>query len=296
MSRARRYLIPAAAVVAAILIIVWGKWGFTGVAPASRAAVSNKGVTVHFLDVGQGDSEFIELPGGKCMLIDASLGGYGQEIADIIKSLGYSRVDYIVVTHPHADHIGGMAEVISEMDTGEIYMPYAVTSTQIYEDFIQMVSDMGLEINSASAGREIYSSSDLEIGFLAPSGDSYNELNNYSAVVKLTYGENSFLFTGDAEFESEQEMLADFSDELNADVLKVAHHGSSSSSGSDFLAAVSPKYAVISCGEGNSYGHPHSETLRALNDCGADVYRTDEMGTITVGCDGTDGYSITYGD
>lgn len=289
---------PIPAIIVLLLIII----------PSVFSAVNNQqdkdkptllanngdNIVVHFLDVGQGDSEFIELPDGKCMLIDASTSEYGAAIAQTVSDYGYSTIDYVVATHPHADHIGGMTKVVQSFDIGEIYMPRASTNTKTFENLLTAISDKGMSINTAKAGVEIYSDSSLKMEFLAPVSDSYDDLNNYSAVLKITYGSNSFLFTGDAEDISENEML-DYNDSaLSSDVLKVGHHGSDSSSTAEFLNDVQPEYAVISCGKGNSYGHPHSEAMDRLNDIVAQIYRTDEQGTITVVCDGNGGFDVQY--
>lgn len=288
---------PIPAVIVLLLIIIPSVFSVlnnqtNGDKTVDKPVVNGDSIAVHFLDIGQGDSEFIELPDGRCMLIDASTSEYSQTIIDDINNYGYSAIDYVVATHPHADHIGGLSEVIDSFDIGEIYMPKAAATSKTFEDLLNTISDKGLEINTAKAGVEIYSDSELTIEMLAPINTDYKDLNNYSAVVKISYGSNSFLFTGDAEDVSEEEMLAENYSLLSADVLKVGHHGSSSSSTDDFLAAVSPKYAVISCGAGNSYGHPHNEALERLYDVGAEIYRTDESGTITIICDGNNEFNV----
>lgn len=254
----------------------------SSVLSSSSDLTNSSPVTVHFLDAGQGDSIFTELPDGKTMLIDASTSDCGENIAKYIKNKGYDKVDYLVATHPHADHIGGMTEVVNELDIGVIYMPKASATTKTYKNLLNAIKDKGKKINTAKAGVEMFSYGDVSANILAPNSDEYDEINNYSAVVKLNCGEKSFLFMGDAEKESENEITSD----LSADVLKVGHHGSSSSTSQKFLNKVSPEIAVISCGKDNSYGHPHEETLSALENAGVQVYRTDEMGTITVKTDG----------
>lgn len=260
--------------------------------PANNVNSNSGNLVVHFLDVGQGDSEFIELPDGKCMLIDAGTSEYSQTVIENINSYGYSLIDYVVATHPHADHIGGMSEVINSFEIGEIYMPKVSTSTRTFENLLTAISDKGLSINTARAGVKVYSGSILEIEFLAPVSSNYDDLNNSSAVLKISYGSNSYLFMGDAEELSEKEMIKNNHTLLDADVLKVGHHGSDSSSTYEFLSAVSPKYAVISCGVDNSYGHPHRETVDKLNKAGAEIYRTDEQGNITITCDGSGGFDV----
>ena len=240
-------------------------------------------LTVHFLDVGQGDSEFIVLPDGKTMLIDAGESDYGNTVVNYIKNLGYSKIDYLVATHPHADHIGGMTKVIQSFSIGAIYMPNATTTTQTYIDLLTVIKNAGLTITTAKAGVSIFNSNGVSVNIIAPNSASYDDLNNYSAVVKITYNSNSFLFMGDAEELSENEITAD----VNADVLKVGHHGSTSSTGQTFLNKVSPKYAVISVGADNDYGHPAQITLDKLSSAGATIYRTDKDGTIVFKSDGT---------
>ena len=240
-------------------------------------------LAVNFLDVGQGDSEFIQLPDGKCMLIDAGISESAGKIASKISELGYEKIDYLIATHPHADHIGGMKRIVENFEIGEIYMPKASTNTKTFENLLQAISDKGLSINTAKAGKVLYESDDLKIEFLAPISDSYKDLNNYSAVIRLQYGNNVFLFTGDAEELAEGEILSTYSKSvLKADVLKVGHHGSSTASSADFINTVLPKYAVIELGEDNSYNHPHKEAINNLNAVGAEILRTDLNGTITI--------------
>lgn len=268
-------------IISAILIIVI-TFCISGCSVEIKLTDNSDNVRVHFLDVGQGDSIFIELTDGKSMLIDASTAEYGEGIADYIKDNGYSKIDYLVATHPHADHIGGMQDVVEQLEIGEIYMPKASSTTKIYKNLLKAIKAKGNKINTAKAGNTIYSDSSLGIDILAPNSDSYEEINDYSVVIKLVYGSKSFLFTGDAEKLSENEITAD----VSADVLKVGHHGSSTSSSDKFIKRVNPEYAVISCGEGNSYGHPHKETIKTLNKYDVEIFRTDTMGTIIAQTDG----------
>ncbi|MEA4895137.1 MAG: MBL fold metallo-hydrolase [Oscillospiraceae bacterium] len=239
---------------------------------------------VHFIDVGQGDSEFIELPSGKTMLIDAGESEYGNTVVNYIKNLGYSKIDYLVATHPHADHIGGMAKVVQSFSIGSIYMPFATTTTQTYSYLLSAIKSAGLTVTTAKAGVNMFNSNGLTADIIAPVGTGYDDLNNYSAVIKLTYKNNFFLFMGDAEELSEKEITTS----VKADVLKVGHHGSNSSTGQAFLGKVNPKYAVISVGEGNDYGHPAQTTLDKLSSIGATTYRTDKNGTVIFKSNGTD--------
>ena len=238
---------------------------------------------VSYIDVGQGDAIFIELPNGESMLIDAGNSSDSSEIINYIQGEGFGKIDYLVVTHPHDDHIGGMPQVVSTLDIKSIYMPKVSHTTNVFSNLLDAIESKGLKINTAKAGVSILNDGNLRVDILAPVGDSYSDLNDYSVVIKVVYGDNSFLFMGDAEKLSEGQITAD----VNADVLKVGHHGSDYSSGQSFLNLVSPSYAVISAGEGNQYGHPNSETINALLGVGSKVYRTDLDGTIVFVSDGT---------
>lgn len=261
-------------------------------APAVKVNNSSETLTVHYFDVGQGDSEFIEFPNGECMLIDAGTADCGEDIVDEIEQLGYDSIDYLVATHPHADHIGGMQFVIESLDVENIYMPRALTDTRTYENLLSAISKSGLKISTAKAGKTIVDDSGLKAEFLSPVSESYEELNNYSCVMKLTYEGSSFLFTGDAEKEVEEELVSLSCSTLDCDVLKAGHHGSRYSSTNDFLRAVSPDIAVISCGRGNTYNHPHTQALDRLNKAGAQIYRTDELGEIIITTSGDGNYEV----
>lgn len=259
----------------------------------SESAVddSEKGtLNVHFLDVGQGDSIFIELPDKKTMLIDAGENYHGEGIKEYIGYCGYSKIDYLVATHPHADHIGSMSYIVRNMDVGAVYMPKVAANTKTFENLLESISDKGLKVTSAKAGLTIADESDYKIDVVAPVTVDESNLNNSSAVIKLSYKNNSFLFTGDAE----KEELETITDDISADVLKVGHHGSKTSTTEEFLKSVNPAYAVISVGEGNEYGHPHSSTLKLLGEFNCKVFRTDADKTIVLTSDG-DKITADYG-
>ena len=243
---------------------------------------NTKDIRVHYLDVGQADSIFIELGNGQTMLIDAGNPGDGGDIVSYIRNLQYSKLDYVVATHPHADHIGGMAEVLNSFTIGDMYMPRQPHTSKTFENLIDTIEQKSIRLHTAKAGVNIVQGDPLQISILAPFSESDSNFNNCSAVVKLKYGETLFLFMGDAEQEIEAKLL---NADIDADVLKVGHHGSHSSSSARFIQKVSPAHAIISCGEGNSYGHPHSETLATLNQNGVTTYRTDEIGTVIVSAD-----------
>ena len=248
----------------------------------STTKTSKDILTVHFLDVGQGDSIFIELPTKQTILIDAGEKKYSKSIIDYINNCGYSKIDYVIATHPHSDHIGGLANVINAFEIDKIYMTNALSTTVTYENLLTTIQNKGKKMTRAKAGVEVINSENLKAEFVAPVSDEYKDLNNYSAVLKLSYFDNSFLFTGDAEELSENEITAN----IDVYVLKVGHHGSAYSTSSDFLQKVTPQYAVISVGEDNDYGHPHSETLSRLDEYSVKYFRTDLQGTIIFTCDG----------
>lgn len=247
------------------------------------ALVGDEGeLRVSFIDVGQGDSEFIELPNGETLLIDAGTNETGADVVNYIESLGYSSIDYVVGTHPHEDHIGGLDDVIRTFDVESVYMPKVTADTKTFEDVLDAVDEKGLTINTAKAGVTLVDGDGLSVKMLAPVLDEYDNTNDYSAVIRIVYDDTSFIFMGDAEQYAEDLITGD----VDSDVLKVGHHGSSTSTGEAFLERVSPSYAVISCGLGNSYGHPHTETIEKLG--GIHVFRTDEMGTIVATSDGSE--------
>lgn len=242
-------------------------------------------LTVSFLDVGQGDSTFIRFPNGKTALIDAGDAGAAQTITQHIQNSSAQKIDYLIATHPHADHIGGMQQVVEQFEIGEIYMPRVSHNSKTYERLLLAIQNKGLTIHTACAGVAIEIEPNITLSFVAPCSKSYEDKNNYSAVVRLLYDNTSFLFTGDAEALSEQEMISSGAP-LTANVLKVGHHGSKTSTDTIFLQTVQPQYAVISAGAENSYGHPHQVTLKKLAKIGATIFRTDVNGTITAVSDG----------
>ena len=267
---------------------------------SATPALSENLLVAEFLDVDQADCELIFLPDNKVLLIDAGNRGDGEEIVDYLRNKGITKIDYLVATHPHADHIGGMSDVVDSFEIGQIFAPKVasddVPTSKTYEEFLTSVQKKGLKLKAAKAGATLFEGADYKAECLAPNSEKYNELNDYSVVIKLSYGIHSFLLTGDAEALSEGEILnAGFN--VDCDVLKVGHHGSSSSSSDAFLQAATPKYAVISCGTDNDYGHPHDETVDKLQNFEGikKVVRTDLDNTIIFTADGKteDGLKFT---
>jgi DNA internalization-related competence protein ComEC/Rec2 len=240
---------------------------------------------VHFIDVGQGDSILVQSPNNKNMLIDAGDNDSGNTVVSYLKEQGVEKIDILIGTHPDSDHIGGMDRVIDSFDMGTVYMPKISKSTKTFSDVMKELKRKKLKIDKPVAGEDIDFDPAMEVKILAPNSVQYDDTNNYSIVLKVSYGKTSFLLTGDAEDISEEEMLKKGYD-LKANVLKVGHHASKSSTTPEFLRAVSPKYAVISVGKGNKYGHPHKKTMKKFKDGNIEVYRTDKDGTLIFESDG----------
>lgn len=239
---------------------------------------------VHYIDVGQGDATLIKC-GSHAMLIDGGNNNKGTTVQLYLKKQGVESLDYVIGTHPDADHIGGLDVIVYKYNCEKVIMPDYEKDTRTYQELVDVIHDKNMKITYPVVGEQ-YALGEAKFTIIAPNSNSYGgNANDYSVAILLEYGKNRFLFTGDAEEASETEMLSN-GIELSADVYKVAHHGSRSASTQEFLNAVRPKYAVISCGEGNSYGHPHAEVLNRLRSMGVEVFRTDEQGSIIASSDG----------
>lgn len=227
---------------------------------------------VYCLDVGQGDSILIT-NNNKTMLIDASTNEMGSRVVKYLNNLGIKKIDYLVGTHPHEDHIGGLDNVIKNFDIGTIYMPNVVATTKTFEEVIDAISAKKLKVTSPKTGDKFtVGNAECEVMSIRNDKDDYN---NCSIVIKMDFNNVSYLFTGDAE-----ESVESSRKWPHVDVLKVGHHGSNTSSSKNFLEQIKPEVALISVGQGNTYGHPTQATLKRLSNIGAKIYRTDENGTI----------------
>lgn len=249
-----------------------------------KAAPKDAGsLEVHYLDIGQGDATLI-LSDGHAMLIDAGNNSKGTAVWNYLKKQGVEKLDYVIGTHPDADHIGGLDVVIYKFDCGKVLLPDFSKDTKTYEEVEDTLKAKKYQAVHPKVS-DRYSLGDASFTVVAPGGKTYDSANDYSIAVRLEHGKNHFLFVGDAEEESEQEMLKS-KQKLSSDVYKVSHHGSRTGTSEEFLKAVSPQYAVISCGEDNSYGHPHAEVMNLLRREWIKVFRTDEQGTIVAVSDG----------
>ncbi|EHK2355762.1 ComEC/Rec2 family competence protein [Clostridium perfringens] len=250
----------------------------------SSAESEYSGMSVTYLNVGQGDSELIQVNGIN-MLIDAGTNAGANDLVKDLKNRGIKTIDIAIATHPHEDHIGGMDEVLENFDVKSFYAPKVAHTTKTYENMLKAVKNEGLKIKQIKEGTKIDLGKDTEVQVYSPVKSQYEELNNYSPVMKISYGQNSFMFTGDAESLVEKEILNENKD-LKADVLKLGHHGSYSSTSEEFLKVVDPSIAIVSCAKDNKYGHPHKETMSNLKKAGITVYETFRDGDITISSNG----------
>ncbi|MBL3731709.1 MBL fold metallo-hydrolase [Lysinibacillus sp. HST-98] len=237
---------------------------------------------VHFIDVGQGDSILIESPSGKTMLIDGGVKGAGQQIVSYLKELGINKLDIVVATHPDADHIGGLIPVLDNMTIEQFYDSGKVHTSQTFEEMLTRIDEKNIPYHVPKIGDDIEFDKEVNVKVLN-ANDQATDNNDASIVLKMTYGNVSFLLTGDAGVALEKEMLQY---DVEATVLKAGHHGSNTSSSEEFIQAVKPKVAILSYGEDNKYGHPHAEIVDRLQAIGSKIYATADLGTITVSTDG----------
>lgn len=244
-------------------------------------------VEIHFLDVGQGDSTLIRTADAVILVDTGDIKkSVTQSIITYLQDLNIEKIDYLFLTHPDADHIGGAPDIIRAFTVTHCLMPDVAKSTQIFTNTVAALEERDVDVIQGKAGMTLTAGS-LRMELLAPNSEKYSNTNNYSIVFRLVFGENRVLMTGDAETISENEMLAACSPAaLRADILKVGHHGSDTSTGQTFLSRVHPDYAVISVGAGNKYGHPCAETLASLQKAEVEILRTDLSGTIVFRGDG----------
>ena len=244
-------------------------------------------IEIHVIDVGQGDSILIRTAGGD-MLIDAGPSSGEDELKAYLTEMQVDDIEYAVFTHPDADHIGNADMILTDYTVSNVIMPDHSKDSKTYQRMMTALDASGATLVSPEPDLT-FTMGSMTVTVLAPVEDKYSSTNDYSVVMRLDFGETSFMMTGDAEKTSEEDILGRYSmNFLDCDVIKVGHHGSDTSTSQAFLDAVSPEIALISCGEGNTYGHPYAVTLQKLEAASADIYRTDEWGDIVLVSDGTD--------
>lgn len=277
MKRTCKYMVN---LILAVSILI----GAVSFSPTTTLAAPTKAdeMKVHFIDVGQGDSTLITC-GDHSMLIDTGDDSKGTTIQNYLKKQKVENLDYLILTHPDADHIGGAPVIITKFNINKVFMSDYEKDNKTYQKLIQALDNKQLKYSTPKVGSQYFLGT-AKITILAPNAE-YDNPNDSSIALSIQNGNNKFLFTGDAS-ESAEEDIVKNNDDISADVYKAGHHGSKYSTSKFFFKAVNPKYAVISCGEDNSYGHPHAETLNTFRTNGVSVYRTDEDGTIIATSDG----------
>jgi competence protein ComEC len=256
--------------------------------PDTQSSDSIGNVEFHFISIGQGDAALIRTPEGD-IVIDSGRGRDEHLLKKYLDSCGVRVIKYAIFTHPHEDHIGGADTVLRNYTVEKVIMPDCTATTQAYKTMLKYIEAEGCEVYEAMTN-DVYELGKFKMTVLSPDpeADYGSNYNNYSVVLKAEWGNTSAILTGDAEKEAEAYILSKFSsDFLKSDLLKVGHHGSHTSSTKEFLKAISPKVAVISCGAGNEYGHPHKPTINALNSLAIKIRRTDTEGNIVYCSNGT---------
>ncbi len=271
------------ALVIAGLSMWFGAGRDGGNGPDAATPVAGSGLTVTYLDVGQGDCTLLQCD-GQTMLIDAGIGEQANHITTYLKQQGVKSIDYLVCTHAHADHCGGMKAVIAAFPVHTLYSSVTSSSNGAFQRVMRAAETANLTITVPGVG-DTFALGSATVTVLGPQ-KHYSDVNDQSLILRVDYGSNAFLFTGDAEYQSETDVL-DAGENVRCDVIKAGHHGSRTSTGYRLLYEAQPKYAVISCGADNEYGHPHDDTLSRLRDADVTVYRTDLNGTVVCRSDGT---------
>lgn len=285
----RRFkILLAFALAAAILVVIAAT-----IAVDVARRIPDGVLRAYFIDVGQGDASVILWNGG-CVVIDAGTEASAERLSIYLRKLGVSEIDCAVFTHPHSDHIGGGDDILADFTVKSVVMPDCVVDGESYSELLYYIEKEGCPTYMATPGDE-YSFGDVTMTVLGPYTEYDNE-NDMSAVVKVTYGDIDIIYVGDAEARAEYDIIEFWGDDvLDVEVLKVGHHGSYTSTTEEFLAVTTPELAIISCGRQNEYGHPHSKTLANLDKAGASVYRTDEDGTVIIETDGVNVWRCVMG-
>ena len=270
-------------IIGIIVVLLAGYFGID-LTQDSKVPKDSK-LMISYMDVGQGDAAYIKVNGND-ILIDAGPRSNSKELLEQLKAKNIDDFELVIATHPHEDHIGGMVDVFKEYEVKAFYSPKITHTTKTYENLVKAVKDEGLKTKELKGGMVIDLGEGAKFEVFTPQKSEYEELNDYSPIMKLSFGDTSYLFTGDAEEEVESEVLKN-NFPLSSDVLKAGHHGSSTSTSASFLNAVNPSICVISAGINNNYNHPNPTTLKKLQKNKCIIYRTDKLGDILLISDGT---------
>ncbi len=238
-----------------------------------------------FIDVGQGDSSLIQFQGYD-ILIDAGESQYGDDVVDKLNDLGVDDLEYLVATHPHSDHIGGIPEVLENFTVENFVMPRVVHTTKTYENMIDLVAEKNINVIIPTQGQKLIDIDGVLLQVISPEIENDDNLNNYSVCLKFDFGNTRAIYTGDAEAKIESMILASGIG-IDCDIFQVGHHGSVTSNSEDFLEVLTPQIGIISCGKNNDYGHPHEEIVSRFENFGTKLYRTDELEDIIITTDGS---------
>lgn len=285
------FMILLLSLVGIYFILDYGIVGVEKSTEVTRIQSVKTPVKVHYIDVGQGDSIFIEV-NEKNILIDAGEKEHASTIIAYLRTYDVEKLDLVFLTHPHEDHIGGMGEVLSEFEIGEFYMPDKELVTKSFIRMTTALDEKNTPRKFLKGGMEFEFSESIRLQILSPNKDNYLNPNNYSAIMRLVVGNNAFLFTGDAEEVAETEVIRT-GEELKSDVLKASHHGSKTSSTEAFLEKVAPAYIVVTSGLGNDHNLPSPEILERYDDIGAKTLLTEEMGSIVFAANGKEVIPLT---
>ncbi len=298
------YLLLFILIALSVLVVVNERWlhckyiptteqifDLIGLEKRPEVIVEQDEISVHFIDVGQGDCIFIDTP-EKDVLIDCGEEEYASRVIRYLHRYDVTKLDYVIASHPHSDHMGGMSRIMTAFDVNEFIIPSVpedmIPSLSFYTDTMEVLTKKGVTISFAELGRSIPLCEGTRLDIIGPIGTGYSDLNSYSIIARLISGSRSFLFTGDMEKDAEYVLAGSWLTDLSADVIKVPHHGSSSSSSLEFVARVHPEYAVITVGKDNTYGHPNSDVVAVYRAMGCDVLMTMYSGDIVFITDGND--------
>lgn len=273
--------------VAAIVLEIWQNPEILDkIAERSPKIDFKDSMTIHYIDVGQGDSQLITTPDGSAILIDAGPNSEEDKLLSYLKSQDIDELNYVIFTHPHEDHIGGADMILQKFKVNHVIISDVTYTSATFLRMLEAIEESDAKLIIAAVGQK-YTFGKVSFNILAPVSDKYTSMNDWSVVLRLDYRKTSFIFTGDAEMLSESEMMQKFdASDFKCDVYKAGHHGSTTSNSEAFLALCDPTFAVISCGKGNDYGHPHSEILNFFLKMGIKIYRTDMDGTVVFISDG----------